>query len=215
MKTFCRISLTICVAFCVFFLGFFSNSLYVKWFYPNRSQAKELENVEETLPAESSSMEELLDEVAQVDDTIITCNTNFQVIEYDLSSDNRVEETQPLPAKYLGMDRETFSQNIEDYEISPPLEELEKGLISVEIINFSSQRITIQKNYQPPTIKDGYYLVSEDNYVIVYCTDMKTVYLYTEIPMEELPQAVQDEIIQVKYIESEANLYDFLESYSS
>ena len=37
----------------------------------------------------------------------------------------------------------------------------------------------------------------------------------TGIRMESLPQTLQDEIMVMKYIETENELFDFLESYSS
>ena len=45
--------------------------------------------------------------------------------------------------------------------------------------------------------------------------DGKTVYLYTGIALEKLSDKLQSEIIQMKYIEDEKTLYDFLETYSS
>ena len=37
----------------------------------------------------------------------------------------------------------------------------------------------------------------------------------TDILVESLPEELQKEIIQKKFVEDEGNLYDFLESYSS
>ena len=37
----------------------------------------------------------------------------------------------------------------------------------------------------------------------------------TGIRTEDLPQVLQDEIMRMKYIETENELYNFLESYSS
>ncbi len=41
------------------------------------------------------------------------------------------------------------------------------------------------------------------------------MYMNTGIRMEALPQSLQDEIMLMKYIETENELYNFLESYSS
>lgn len=217
MKTFCRISLFILGGICIFLLGAYSYSLYARWFYPNQFKEKSFEEYRaegEPDIAERIEQDEI-QEVVETKQDIITCNTVFNVREYDMESDTSVEQDQPLPAKYLGMDRESFEEAVREYELSPPLEEQEKGLVSVELLSFSGAKVTVQKNYEEPAVKEGFYLVAEDNSVVVYRTDMKTVYLYTEITMDSLPQEVQDEIIHVKYMESETKLFDFLESYSS
>lgn len=65
------------------------------------------------------------------------------------------------------------------------------------------------------TKKEGYYLLEEKGYLVVYASDRKTVYEYTDIAFDELPSAVRDEIRYGKYIRSQEELYGFLENYSS
>ena len=60
-----------------------------------------------------------------------------------------------------------------------------------------------------------YVLLEEDGYVAVYLSDKKTLYASTDIRMEKLPEELQQEITEGKFIESEAALYNFLENYSS
>lgn len=60
-----------------------------------------------------------------------------------------------------------------------------------------------------------YVLLEENGYVAVYHTDRKTLYASTDILVEELPQNLQEEIKNGKFISSEAQLYNFLESYTS
>lgn len=57
--------------------------------------------------------------------------------------------------------------------------------------------------------------MAENHYITVYAQDMQTIYLYTDIRVENLPERLQEEIIQKKMIAGESNLYHFLESYSS
>ena len=42
-----------------------------------------------------------------------------------------------------------------------------------------------------------------------------TIYEFTDIPFEELPKEVQTNVKQKKYVETEEELYAFLENYSS
>lgn len=60
-----------------------------------------------------------------------------------------------------------------------------------------------------------YILLEEKGYVAVYHTDRKTLYASTDILVSELPQELQKEIEEGKYIGSEEQLYNFLENYSS
>lgn len=63
--------------------------------------------------------------------------------------------------------------------------------------------------------EDCYYLMEVNGYVVVYLSDKKTPYEYTDILYEELPDSLQDEIRNGKYIEDVSELYGFLENYSS
>lgn len=60
-----------------------------------------------------------------------------------------------------------------------------------------------------------YYLKELNGFVAVYLNDKKTVYEYTTIPLENLPQEVAKEIEKGMPIASEESLYSFLEGYSS
>ena len=54
-----------------------------------------------------------------------------------------------------------------------------------------------------------------NGYIVVYLSDKKTPYEYTDIRYDELPAAVREEIRNGKYIEDTGTLYGFLENYSS
>ena len=62
---------------------------------------------------------------------------------------------------------------------------------------------------------EGYYLAELHGYVVVYLSDQSTIYEFTDIPFEELPKEVQTSVKQKKYVETEEELYAFLENYSS
>ena len=65
------------------------------------------------------------------------------------------------------------------------------------------------------TLDAGFYLKTDNGKVHVYRGDGETVYEYTNIQVSSLPEAVQREIEQGKFIKSEVELYSFLENYSS
>lgn len=61
----------------------------------------------------------------------------------------------------------------------------------------------------------GYYLAAQSGYVIVYLGDRQTIFQYTSILLDDLPDEIQSEIEEMKYMRSTKELYSFLENYSS
>lgn len=60
-----------------------------------------------------------------------------------------------------------------------------------------------------------YYIKEADGYVIVYESDQKTVYEYTSIIVEDLPDNVQKQLKDGIKFTSLTQVYGFLENYSS
>lgn len=65
------------------------------------------------------------------------------------------------------------------------------------------------------TKEDVYYLTELNGYVAVYLSDRTTVYEFTNIAVDALPDEIKAEIKEGKVIEGTKSLYGFLESYSS
>ncbi len=146
---------------------------------------------------------------------VLNADTAYVLEETDLRNDSVVETTWKLPAKYIGMNREEFLEAMEIYEASPPLEELERGFVSLEVLSFSVGKVVVQMNYEYVQPGSSFYLTVEDNYVVVYLEDRKTVYMDTDILLKDLPEELQNDIIQTMFVPDEESLYDFLENYSS
>lgn len=145
----------------------------------------------------------------------LSVDTEYVLEETDVISHSVVETVSRLPGKYVGLNREQFVASMEDYELSPPLSELERGFVSLEVLSFSRERVVIQMNYQYVQPSASFYLAVRDNEVVVYLEDKETVYINTGIRLEELPETVQQEIMQMLWMENEETLYHFLENYSS
>lgn len=71
------------------------------------------------------------------------------------------------------------------------------------------------RDVQAKSPDSGYYLKEEHGYVVVYLFDGKTIYEETTIKVKDLDEELQEEIQNVKYLETTAELYGFLENYSS
>lgn len=217
MKFIGRISLFFILGLAVFAAGAYANSLYLKWFYPNSPEAQPFKAYEvESEPGEERTQETPL--LAAAGDTdVITCDTRIQIEEYDLLAATSVLHEETVPGKYLGMNREEFLQSMSAYELSPPLAEQQRGFVSLEVLSFSGNNISIRKNYRLEETEEEelFYLVCENHYITVYEEDLITVYMHTDISMDGLSPELQEEIIQKKLIRGEGELYTFLESYSS
>lgn len=156
---------------------------------------------------------ELLDAAASAE--TLSVETEYVLEERDIDGKTTVETTWKLPDKYVGMNREQFLEAMELYEAFPPLSEMERGFVSLEVLSFSRERVVVQMNYRYVKPSNSFYLAVYDNEVLVYLEDKETVYIETDIMLEQLPEALQREIIDMLWIEDEEELYDFLEAYSS
>lgn len=187
-------------------LGVYAGFVLDDYFYPGQVLREESTGSVETqyMAVQVSSREEVLN-----------ADTEYVVEEYDTGRDTLVETTIRVPEKYLGMDRETFETSMELYELSPPLSELERGFVSLEIRSFSAKKVVIRMNYDYVEPTESFYLRVENHMIVVYCNDGETVYLYTDIEAGDLPEYLQSQVIMGMFIEDEAALYHFLETYSS
>lgn len=142
-------------------------------------------------------------------------DTEYVLEETDVVRETVVETTWKLPDKYIGMNREQFIESMENYEAFPPLSEVERGFIGLEVLSFSRERVVVQMNYQylQPTI--GFFIAALDNEIVVYLEDKETIYINTGIPLEGVPEEIQMQIIQMLWVEDEESLYNFLETYTS
>ena len=141
--------------------------------------------------------------------------TKYVLEETDVLRHTVVETTGRLPDKYVGMNREQFLAAMEIYEASPPLKELERGFVGLEVLSFARERVVVRMNYKYIQPSASFYLAVYDNAIRVYLEDRSTVYIDTDITLDSLPFGLQQEIIQMMWIENEEALYSFLETYSS
>lgn len=217
MKFVKRISLFFVIPMGILCIGILCGMLVSGYFYPGENKVKQQEIA--AVPQNSPDLEEPKDEksvsVEAVDRLVLNSETVYVLEETDVTDGTVVESTLKLPDKYIGMSREEFLASMEIYELSPPLKEQKKGFIGLEVLSFSPEKVVVQMNYAFADAMKDYYILVEDHYLVVYLGDKKTLYMYTEIKLEELPQNIQQQVIDGMYMENEEKLFSFLESYSS
>lgn len=212
MKFVKGISLFFVISVICFGLGFFLGDRFSNFFYPGNNvppievqvEEEDAETKKVQFRAASSTGEQLID-----------ADTIFLVEETDLRRDTCVETEWELPAKYIGMNRQEFLIAMDDYELSPPLSELERGFVSLEVKSFSEKQVCVRMNYAYTAPSTSFYVMAEKHQIVVYCDDKETLYMKTNIKLDSLPDDLQQEIINGMFVEDEKTLYYFLESYSS
>lgn len=225
MKFVKGISLFFIYPLIMFCLGMYTGIIFQDYFYPGKDlygrqemvldipqSEVEVQNSPETnVPVEKSIpiVETILKE------EVLNTDTEYVLEEMDVKKGTSVETEWKIPVKYIGMNRERFLEAMDEYELSPPLQELERGFVGLEVISFSSQRVMIRMDYSYVEPSSAFYLGAKNNYVVVYLDDKETIYIETDILLTDLPDAMQQQIILFLYMESEEALYNFLESYSS
>lgn len=148
-------------------------------------------------------------------EAVLTKTTVYVIEEYHRHTQETVVVTERIPAQYIGMNRQDLESALALYLESPSLKDVERGLKEIRLVSFSPEQITVRKSYELEPEYDHYYLAEEQGYVVVYYRNMGTLFCETGIALNDLPQHLQREIRRIKTIETEEELYDFLESYSS
>ncbi len=190
------------------FLGFSGH----EFFYPGTSIGKTAagKKTESSVIGQQAA-------VSVQDENVITADTSFIVVEVNVDDQTENAEEIPVPAYYMGMDRTEFEKQIKSQDDSPSLTELQRGFQGSEIRSFSGAQVELCKFYknQEDEENEYYYLAIMDDQVVVYKADGKTIYMETDISADDLPSDVLQELLQKRIVNTEEDLYTFLESYSS
>ena len=120
-----------------------------------------------------------------------------------------------LPAKYIGLNREELERILAEDSLVPTLEEKEKGFKSQHLELFSADKIKVLRIYDTTKELSGFYIMEVDGEIRVYECDKTTLYFKTGLKPESLPPDVRHQIQEGKFMDTELQVYHFLESYSS
>lgn len=132
-----------------------------------------------------------------------------------LQSQTETKEQLVLPGFMVGIDRKGLTAYIEGYMESMPVNEYLNGLISYEIVSFSEDKVVLRKTYDETKVENMFYICRKGDFIVVYYSDLKTVYEYTEIRVDSLIEEVQQSIEQGFYVKDTQELYSILEGYTS
>lgn len=214
------------ISFC--FIGaLFSGSYYLSYLHAlknfnNRAIEQSdnlyplLEKAQPTAAAEAdeNETEDVIQNEVQNEATVKP-TTKYTLDIVDMKTNTtKTEELNP-PSYFIGLTRDEIVEYLDNYMDDMPLSEYNKGLISYELVRFSEDNLEIKKSYNEDFVPFRFYVVVKNGYVVVYNSDLKSVYSYTHIEAQNLPEEDRIALIQGIYVNSLDELYALLESYSS
>jgi hypothetical protein len=170
------------------------------------------QRVEPTPAAEDDSQTVSVNEQSEA---IVLPTTKYILEVYNMKSDKLDTQELNPPAYLVGLTRTQVEEYLNSYMKDLPLSEYNKGLIDYQLVRFSDTELAIKKTYNEDFVPFRFYVVVKDGYVVVFNSDLKSVYSYTHILASELPEEDRISLSQGIYVNSLEELYSLLESYSS
>ncbi|MCM1500547.1 MAG: hypothetical protein NC124_18955, partial [Clostridium sp.] len=144
----------------------------------------------------------------------VTKDTTFEIEHYYPDEQRRLTEQITDMPTLLGCDRAGVNNYLEDYMRHLSYEERDQGLISFELVSYQDNHLCFRKTYRKQEYQ-GYYAKSFNGTIVILNGDGKTVYEYTQIAIDSLPDDLQLQVLEGYPLENEEDLYSFLENYST
>ncbi len=174
--------------------------------YSGKNEALLLQLVEEQ--TEEAIEASIMSETLQI-------TASYFLETYYVHSQIEDREQLALPSFMVGIDRKELMAYIDGYMENMPVNEYLDGLVSYEIVSFDKNQVVLRKTYDEQKIENQFYLCNLSGFVVVYYSDLRTVYEYTKIPCDTLTPEIQVMIENGFYVKDAKELYSILEGYTS
>ena len=190
----------------------------------NREAVEQNTKILNEILESSSESERLLQQMLNTDEPVYPVsvtqdtlreNASYFLETYYLQSQTEEREELALPGFMVGIDRKELEAYLKGYMEDLHVNEYLKGLVSYEIISFSETMLTVRKTYDETKVTNQFYVCRKGDFIVVYYSDLKTVYEYTEIPVNSLPEEIQRSVERGFYVKNAQELYSILEGYTS
>lgn len=169
---------------------------------------------DQTINNEDIESDEIVETGIQAE-PIILPTTKFILEIYDRKEGTLEQTEQNPPGDLVGLTREEVEKYLDEYMRDLTLSEYNKGLLSYELLSFSEKAVKVRKSYDADMVPYRFYVVVKNGYVVVYNSDLKSVYEYTHIEAKNLPEKDRIALSQGIYVDNIDDLYALLESYTS
>ena len=142
----------------------------------------------------------------------INSDTKYIVEIYNGDSEEKVREERTMPSDYAGMTRKELESYLEKYMSDMPEEDVEEGLIDINLVSFSREELVIRKTYEQET---GFILRLVDGEVTVFSRANEDEFEKTGISQELLTEEEVKALEEGYSVDNEKDLYSILENFSS
>lgn len=146
---------------------------------------------------------------------VILPSTKLILEIYDRKNGTLERTEQSPPGDLVGLTRKEVEEYLDEYMRDLTLSEYNKGLLSYELLSFSDKEVTLRKSYDADMVPYRFYVVVKNGYVVVYNSDLKSVYEYTHIEAKNLSEEDRTALSQGIYVDNIDDLYALLESFTS
>ena len=146
---------------------------------------------------------------------LTTCDTVCIYENIDKKDGSVFMEEGTLPVKYIGLNRQELEKLLAQDSLAPTLEEKQKGFKSQHLELFSADKIKVLRIYDTTQGATGFYIMEVNGEICVFEHDKETLYFKTGLHPESLPAEVRHELKEGMVMDSELQVYHFIESYSS
>ncbi|MDD5933984.1 MAG: BofC C-terminal domain-containing protein [Clostridiales bacterium] len=153
--------------------------------------------------------------VDAVKEEVIEPTTKYFLEIYNVKTNQLTREEFNPTSELIGMNRSEVIQYLANYMLNMPLHEKNQGLYAYDLLQFSKREVVIRKSYNEDIVTFRYYLAVKDGKVIIYYSDLTTIYEYTTINVADLPEADREDLMHGVYVKTDDELFALLESYSS
>lgn len=132
-----------------------------------------------------------------------------------LQSQTEQREELAVPGFMVGITLRELNAYVEGYMEDMPVNEFLNGLVSYEIVSFGADRVVLRKTYDEAKVENQFYLCTRGEFLVVYYSDLRNVYEYTEIRVDSLDEKEREAVQSGFYVKDAQELYSILEGYTS
>ena len=190
----------------------------------NREAVEQNTDVLQEILQTSGESERLLQQLMQYNEEIVSAAATGETLRETagyfletvfLQSQTEERVQLALPGFMVGIDLKGLTTYLNGYMETMPVNEYLAGLISFEVVSFSQDKVVLRKTYDETKVENQFYISRRGDFIVVYYSDLKTVYEYTDIECASLPTTLQERIRQGFYVKDAKELYSILEGYTS
>ena len=190
----------------------------------NREAVEQNTKILNEILASSGESERLLQQIVSGDPNAVPALASGETLQANagyfletcyLQSQTEEREQLAIPGFMVGIDRKELTAYIKGYMEEMPVNEFLNGLVSFEIVSFSRDKVVLRKTYDETKVENQFYICRRGDFVVVYYSDLRTVYEYTEIKADSLMEENRQAIEQGFYVKDVQELYSILEGYTS